>query len=239
MSKNLCYGMTGLAVAVMTSPAAYAQNTSGVFGPVIDEGDRAWEYRASYDGESEELNQRIHYQQALNGDLRWRLIGQVRETADSDFDPDYVRAELVWQVTPDEQKYQSGFRFEGRYRFEDRPGDITVHWANQWKHIEDWTLRFIIGVTQQIGNDPADGLLIQTRAGAYTSLENGPNLGVELFSQYGSTSDWLSGDEQEHQLGPFAVWKVTDEWSLYTGALFGVTEATPDTNLRLRVTRGF
>lgn len=227
------------AICFSVAPSALAQNTSGVFGPVIDEGERGWEYRASYDAESEELNQRFHYQQAINGDMRWRVIAQVRETDDGVFDPDYLRAELVWQTTPDDQKYQSGFRFEGRYRFEDRPGDITVHWANQWKHIDDWTLRFIVGATRQVGNDPADGIFIQTRASATTSLQNGPKIGLEWFGQYGSTDNWLSGDEQEHQIGPVAVWGLNNDWSLYTGALFGVTDASDETQLRFRIGREF
>ncbi len=218
---------------------AFAQNTAGVFGPVIDENERGFEYRATYDADSEELNQRVHYQQAINGEMRWRVVAQVRETEDSDFDADYVRGELVWQVTPDDQKYQTGFRFEGRYRFDDRPGDVTVHWTNQWKHIDNWTLRFIVGATQQIGNDPADGILIQTRAGGYTDLEAGPRVGFELFSEYGSTSDWLPLDEQEHSAGPFAVFGLDEDWNLYAGVLLGLTDPTPDQQFRFRIGRDF
>jgi hypothetical protein len=225
--------------ALAAAPSAMAQNTSGVFGPVIDADDHGWEYRGTYDPDDEDYNQRLHYQRAINGELRWRVIGALRSTNDSDFDPDFLRAELVWQVSPDDQNYQTGFRFEGRYRFEDRPGDLTVHWINQWKPIDNWTTRFIIGATQQIGNDPADGILLQTRASATTSISGGPKLGVEWFGEYGSTSDWLSTNEQEHQIGPVAVWKLDDDWSLYTGALFGATEVTPDTAIRLRITKDY
>lgn len=120
-----------------------------------------------------------------------------------------------------------------------RPGDITVHWANQWKHIDYWTMRFIVGATQQIGNDPADGLQIQTRASAMTSLSYGPKIGLELFSEYGSTSDWLDANEQEHEFGPVAVWKLNEDWNLYSGALFGLTDASADSQLRFRLSKGF
>ncbi|MEM6653069.1 MAG: hypothetical protein AAF582_10745 [Pseudomonadota bacterium] len=228
----------GVAIAVAT-PVATAQNTSGVFGPVIDDGERGWEYRFSYDPDDKDFNQRFHYQQAISGALRWRIIAQVRSTDDSDFDPDFLRGEMVWQVSPDDQAYQTGFRFEGRYRFDDRPGDVTVHWINQWRHVDDWTFRFIIGATQQIGNDPADGILMQTRSSATTSVPGGPKLGLEWFGEYGSTSDWLGFDDQEHQIGPVAVWDVGNDWSLYTGALFGATDATPDAELRFRLTREY
>ena len=48
---------------------------------------------------------------------------------------------------------------------------------------------------------------------------------------------WL--EDQEHQIGPVAVWRLNEDWSLYTGALFGATDATPDSELRLRVTRAY
>lgn len=232
------FALIGLLTAA-TTPIAMAQSTSGVFGPVIDEGESGWEYRATYDPDDEDINQRLHYQRAINGAMRWRIVAQVRSTDDSDLDPDFLRGELVWQVTPDDQKFQSGFRFESRYRFDDRPGDVTVHWTNQWKHFDNWTLRAILGATQQIGNDPADGVLIQTRASATTSIAEGPKLGVEWFAEYGSTSDWLSLKDQEHQIGPVAVWDFGKDWSLYTGVLFGATDSAADTNLRLRISKDY
>lgn len=231
------YAICGLALAI--TPSAWAQNTSGVFGPVIDADDHGWEYRGSYSADDGDYNQRFHYQRAINGDLRWRIVGALRTTDDSDFDPDFARAELVWQVSPDQQLYQTGFRFDARYRFDDRPGDLTVHWTNQWKQIDDWTLRFVVGATKQISNDPADGILIQTRAAATTSLTNGPKIGLEWFAEYGSTDDWLGLDDQEHQVGPVAVWTLNPDWSLYTGALFGATDVTPDAELRFRVSRAY
>ena len=228
-----------LGLALAGAPIATAQSTSGVFGPVVDYGEKGWDYRLSYDPDGDNFAQRLHYQRAINDDLRWRLVGQVRSTEDSDFDPDHLTAELLWQVTPDAQEYQSGFRFDGRYRFDDRPGRITVHWIHQWKHFESWTLRFILGSTQEIGSEASNGLAIETRASATRSLTNGPSLGVELFSQYGSTSDWLVFDDQRHRAGPVAVWKLGKDWRVYTGALFGVTDASPDTALRFRLIREY
>lgn len=228
-----------LGISMVLAPVAAAQSTSGVFGPGVDEGESGWEYRGSYDPDSEDYAQRFHYQRAINGDLRWRLVGQTRTTDDSDFDPDHVTAELLWQVTPDKQKYQSGLRFDARYRFEDRPGKLTVHWINQWKQIEDWKLRLILGATGEVGDDAKDGVAFQTRASATRSLSEGPSLGVELFSSYGSTEKWLKLEDQKHQVGPVAVWDLGSDWSLYTGALFGATDASPDSTLRFRISHEY
>ncbi len=85
-------------------------------------------------------------------------------------------------MTPDRQSYQSGFRFDGRYRFDDRPGQFTIHWIHQWRQVDHWTLRLISGATLEIGNDARDRLAIQTRASAMRSLTSGPNPGVENVS---------------------------------------------------------
>ena len=86
-----------IGLALTTAPAALAQNTSGVFGPVVDDGESGWEYRASFDPDDDDLNQRLHYQRAINGALRWRVVAQVRSTDDSDFDPDGVSSR--WKVS--------------------------------------------------------------------------------------------------------------------------------------------
>jgi len=218
---------------------AFGQNTSSVFGPVIDAGEQGWEYRASYDDDSSDWNQRLHYQRAINGSLRWRIVGQVRETSSSNFDEDYLRGELVWQLTPDDRDYQTGLRFELRHRFDDRPNEVTVHWINQWKQVENWTFRAILGASRQFGDNDADGLLIETRFSAVTSLTNGPSLGIEAYSDYGSTTDWLDTEDQSHQVGPFAVWDLGNNWSLFTGGLFGLTDGSDDAQLRFRIGKDF
>ncbi|MEL6245299.1 MAG: hypothetical protein AAFQ85_08120 [Pseudomonadota bacterium] len=223
-------------VAISGAPMAAAQSTGGVFGPVVDASDEAWDFRVSYDPDSENTALRLHYQRAINSDLRWRVIGQVRSTETSDFDPDHLTAQLLWQVTPDLQAYQSGLRFDGRYRFDDRPGQFTIHWVHQWRQVDHWTLRFISGATLEIGDGAQDGLAIQTRTSAMRSLNSGPKLGAELFSQYGSTTDWLDFEDQRHQAGPVAVWSLGEGWGLYTGALLGVSEAAPDATFRVRAT---
>ena len=226
-------------LAIVGAPTAAAQSTGGVFGPVVDESDNAWDVRLSYDPDSENTALRLHYQRAINSDVRWRVVGQIRSTEGTDFDPDHLTAQLFWQVTPDGQSYQSGFRFDGRYRFDARPGQFTIHWIHQWRQIDQWTLRFISGATLEMGEDARDGLAIQTRASAMRSLASGPKVGMELFSQYGSTSDWLAFQEQRHQAGPVAVWSLGEGWGLYTGALFGISEAAPDATIRMRATYAF
>ena len=51
---------------LMVSPLqSFAQGTGGVFGPVVNEGHRAGEYRSTWD-ESDVWQQRFHYQSAID-----------------------------------------------------------------------------------------------------------------------------------------------------------------------------
>lgn len=81
-----------------------AQNTAGVFGPIVKEGHASAEYRVTFDPESDGLAQRIHYQQSINGDFMWRAVYGTRKTPDSDFDPDFFQTELYWELSEDEDR---------------------------------------------------------------------------------------------------------------------------------------
>ena len=125
--------IAGLAAGflLVALPAA-GQNTSGVFSPVVDEGHRSMQYRSAYDSDTYGFAQRLHYQQSINDDLRWRIILQTRKNDDSRFDTDYVRGELLWQLADPRPGWQHALRFDARIRTEGRPAAVAVHWANQF-----------------------------------------------------------------------------------------------------------
>ena len=90
-------------ILLLLAAPLYAQNTGGVFPPTVSEGHKSWQYRWAVDPESANgdtaFAQRLHYQQAINDDFMWRIVGQVRKTDDSDFDPDFLQAELFWEFS--------------------------------------------------------------------------------------------------------------------------------------------
>lgn len=234
------FGMASILAAPLglVSPA-FAQSTSGVFGPTVNEGHRSAQYRIGYDPDTESHTQRVHYQQAINGDLRWRGIVQVRETDDSDFDFDYVRAELLWELSDDEDKWKRALRFDGRIRGDGRPALVALNWTNQFPITDRLRGRFITVTGVEIGDDADDGIALETRASLSYKLSGKTSIAVESFNSYGTTDEIPDFDEQEHQIGPSVSYKVTPDWSIYSGALFGVTDATADTELRLWISRGF
>lgn len=227
------------AVCISASQTAFAQNTGGIFPPTVNEGHKSAQYRVTYNPDTEGFAQRIHYQQAINGNFMWRALAQARKTDDSDVDLDFIQGELFWELSQDDDRWKTGLRFDGRIRTDGRPALIGAHWTNQFALSENWTARFVALSSFDVGDDARDSVFLQTRGNIYTKLETGQTLGLEYFSNHGSTDDIPDVDEQAHQIGPFASFKVTDDISLFTGALFGLTDTAADSELRLWISKSF
>ena len=229
--------MTG--AAALAAPAA-AQGTGGVFGPVVNEGRASAQYRAGYSPDTEAFAQRVHYQQAINGETMWRVIAQTRKTADTDVDFDFVQAELFWQITPDDRKWQQGVRFDARIRGDDRPARFGLNWMHEWPLADNLRARALLLTAVESGDDAPDGVLLQTRGQLNYNLGGGRAIGAELYSGYGSTADFADFDDQRHQIGPYVSTRIGEsDWSLFASILFAVDDASPDSDLKLWITRGF
>lgn len=99
--------------------------------------------------------------------------------------------------------------------------------------------RFLVLTAFDIGEGARDGAALETRANLYRTLSGKYHAGLELFSSYGATAEFADLDEQRHGLGPFVSFPVSNGWSIFAGALFGLTDSTPDTDLRFWATRNF
>lgn len=228
----------GVFICLLAALPAMAQNTGGVFPPDVNEGHKSAQYRIAANLDTDRFAQRLHYQQAINGDFMWRIVGQTRETATSDFDFDFVQAELFWQISPDENKYRTGLRFDARLRNDDRSEQLGLNWINQWDLDGGWTARLIALTAVQIGDNSADGISLSPRAHLAKKLDNGLNVGVEYYGNLGST-DKFSLDNNAQTAGPFVSTKLTGKTSVVAGVQLGLNDAAPDADLRLWVTQGF
>lgn len=216
---------------------AVAQQTGGVFPPMVNEGHSSWQYRAAYNPDTDGFAQRLHYQQAIDGDLMWRILGQTRKTDSSDFDFDFLQAELFWELSGDDERYRSGFRFDARLRDNNRPHQIGWNWMNQFFFDDGWSARALLLTTYQFGNNAADGLGLGTRAQLVKRLSNGHSVGLEWYSAYGTTDDFADLDDQNHALGPVYSLPIAEGWSVFGGLLFGLTDASSDAEGRVWITK--
>ena len=242
MRRFLTLSAAALA-AIFIAPNAMAQNTGGVFPIQVNEGHRSLQYRAAIDPDNAQdefgFAQRLHYQQAINGDFMWRIVGQTQKTESSDFDFSFLQAELFWEMSDDEDQHKTGLRFDARLTDGDRAEQLGVNWVNQFNFDNGWHARALVLSSVQIGDTAADGINLQTRARVGKKLENGPLIGVEMYNNYGRTSDFGSFDEQSHTIGPFISTPIGNKVSLFAGPLFGFSSAAPDVEARLWLTKGF
>lgn len=227
-----------IALCLASALSAQAQNTGGVFPPDVNEGHKSAQYRIAINLENDRFAQRLHYQQSLSGDLMWRIIGQTRETASSDFDFDFVQAELFWQISADDSPYRTGLRFDARLRDDNRPGQFGLNWMNQWDFNEGWSARLVGLSAVQVGENRADGIFLSPRAQIAKKLESGPSIGLEYYGSFGNTED-LDFGKAGQTVGPYVSTKLVGKTSAMAGVQFGLTDAAPNTDLRLWLTQGF
>lgn len=234
MLISSCFGFVSL--------SAQAQNTGGVFPPSVNEGHKSaqWRIAVDPDGNNNDFRYatRLHYQQTINDDFMWRVIGQANNRGDSDIKLDFVQAELFWELSDKNDKNKTGLRFDARYRDDNRPSQLGVNFMNQFDLGEGWRAR-AVGLTHyQFGDNARDGINLQTRWQLAKQVEKGAFIGVEMYNNYGYTDDIRGFDQQNHTVGPFVALPL-DGISVFAGPLIGISEAAPDLEARLWVTRAF
>lgn len=208
-----------------------ADNTATVFGPVVNEGHRSWEYRGAWNPDADRIIHRLHYQQSLNDRYMLRGLVNSREDANGDLDLDYFQAELFMQFDTSRSNWQSGMRFDLRVRDDNRPELFGAHWTNQFKLSEGWQARVLAMTTREFGTNRGSGIGLQTRGRLWTR-HNDIDFGLELFNNYGRTTQDLSFSEQNHQAGLFAAHSFGDGWYVFGSVLLGVSDAAPDENVQ-------
>ena len=225
--------------ALLLMPVVATANTSSVFSPDVNEGDLSIEYRASYvpgeDGAPSAFAQRFHIQRALNDTFRLRVIGTQSKRGGGSLSYNYTRFEFQHQYKED---HDSGW--DAAYRLElqlsdrtGRPDRFRIGWTGKVDLNDDWQFRANLMLGRQFGDNPASGVLVETRE-QLTRKFAGGRIGLEMFNNINSTADFGSFDEQEHQLGPIAKYKIGKR-SVNASYLFGLSDGAPDDNLRIHL----
>lgn len=232
--------------ALLSSLLSFASlaNTSGVHGPNVTEGEKSMQLRLAYtpaddSGEEDYWASRLHYQHAFSDQWRGRVILQVRDRGD--FQYDYFRGELLYNFkkATTNDNWSSGVRFDLRTRRGDRAEEFAINWTNQWDLKNNYTLRAILIGSRQFNSDSADpGVNIATRASLSTKLDNGLKVGIEMFNEYGKLGDFQRFNEQTHQIGPMLGGKIAG-FRYEVRYLAGVTAQGRDHNFGLRFNKAF
>ncbi|MEO0575026.1 MAG: hypothetical protein AAF004_06145 [Pseudomonadota bacterium] len=228
-----------LAALLLLSSGVHAQNLAGVFPPGFGSEHESAQYRVAYDPDSDATAHRLHFQKSINDAFLWRVIGQARKSDAQQLDFDKFTAELFWNLSSGDSPWQQGIRFDAAVFTEGRPGSLAANWTGQYVGSERWRFRTNVLAAVQVGDGRQSGVFLQTRAEVLYRLSGGRNVGLHHYGVYGSSDDLRGIKEQGHQLGPFADVPLVGRWRLFGSALFGLTDGSPDMNLKLWITRSF
>lgn len=226
-----------LALTFAIASPAFATNTSSVFGSSVEPEDKSFEYRLAIDPETQSgfnfiTSQRFHYQQSVSDRLRLRGIVQWDTNEFDDIEFDYIQAEALYQLAPERNGFVNALRFDLRWRDHDRPGQVRVNWSGQWDLGDDWRVRAIGLSAMQFANGADSDVAFEARAQVSRKVK-GVRFGLESFNDLGDTRDFSPFKNNETTLGPFIGWKLADKVPFSLGTQFGLTNGSPDTQIRL------
>ncbi len=237
--------LLGLLVVLLGTPMlpAHAQNVGGVFGPDVTPDSKAIEFRTAIaprsDGRPVRTTSRLHYQQTVTDNLRLRAVVQGADTNTSGFDFDLVQFEAQYQFLEDERDgFDSAVRVDLLIG-DNRPDLVSFNWTNDVPLNDRWALRGLVLAQVQFGDNRGDGLFLQTRSSLRYKVNNTYNLQVQVFNNYGSTDDFPAFRDQNHAIGPAAAIKLDHGWAIEASLLFGLTNATSDTDFRIFLAKNF
>jgi len=221
-----------LFIPYIFSDLAHAQSTSGVTGPVIKEGEESLEYRISIDPSSEDqssLAHRLHYQKAINDNLRWRAIVSGR-----DKDISSLGLQMMWQMTPDSRKHQVALRADSR--FSDALEQLSMRMAQQISFDSKWRSRFVmIGTAANLDTNHTT-LNFSPRASLSRKIDANSRIGLEL---YGTVPLGTQTSKSVSSIGPFYSRAFGDkkDFAITSSLLMGLTSDERDVQLRVFLTK--
>ncbi len=237
MIKKFVLATSALALTALNAQTALAQNTGGVFPPTVNDGHKSLQYRVTL-SDDDKSAQRIHYQEAINDDFMWRVVGAVKSNGNiTDFD--FLQGELFWDFSDRGDEWEQGIRFDIKIRDEDRPAQLGLNWMHQIKLSDRLTARAVALSAVQLGDNAADGVSLQSRGNLIYKASDKVKIGAELYNSYGTTASFKSFKNSNQQFGPFVTFPIRKNTSIYLNALFGLSDASPDADARLWITQSF
>lgn len=231
-----------LTVALSIASPALAQSVSGVSGADVKAGDNSFEYRAAFspedDGKEEGFAHRLHFQHAFDDSWRARVIVVQGKRGPEALTTQSVSVEVLRQFLESEETggWDSAIRIDGTIPVEDgRPGRARIAWLNGVDLGERWDARANIYFAREFGDLRKGGVSIETREELTYKLDSGIKVGAQMFNSYGTTDHFGSFDDQKHQLGPVVKGKLGKHVKYEFSALFGISRAASDADIRLFV----
>ena len=186
------------ATLVLCASATAFATTATVFTPDVNEGDRSFEYRASYVPDSgldaDVFFQRLHFQYAFDDSWRARLVVNHLSVDGESLDYRSSRLEVQWQYREDQKHgWDAALRFDVEVG-DESPDQVRLLWTVQRNFAERWQIR---------GNVALGRVWRQRRAWRFAGDQRAAHLwaGRRQTSRHRNVQ-WLQFDRERRQLRP-------------------------------------
>lgn len=235
--------LAGFILTLFWHKLVYAQTTSGIMNPEVRSEERAYSFRvAAAQGDTiSETNiaARAYLQKAVTDNFQGRLTLEGHKTDRNKFSLHFVQLGLQWQVFEEERHGWAGaFRIDSRLA-KDQKSQIGFNWASQAEIYNTLSVRHMLGFTNPFDRNDQNSTNFSSRLSFNYEISSNIQLSLQLYSDIKSTTGLKEFQEQDHRIGPGISLKVAEGTSLFTGPLFGMSDAANDLDMRLWLTQKF
>ena len=223
----------------MAGTPALAQTTGGIPGPAVSADERSVQLRVAHAPDTDRWAARLHYQQGISDALRWRVVVQGTDFETGSFEPVFVQGELQWEFD-ENPKWGKALRFDVRLAENDDGADgLGVDLFNQFALGRDTFARVDILTNLEVGARRRSGVAVDVRAMVGYRASDRTTLVLETFDGLGRGKTFGELKRSRQVLGPGISHKLGGGVSVFGSVLFGLNDASPDTDLRFWLTKGF
>lgn len=243
-----------LSTGFLCAHAAHAGSPIGNAGTaVVTEGELSFEQRTGFQfdeldqGEDYRLRSRQHVDYGFTDWYGIRIVTEQDRRDGDDIDLTGVTFENRFQLFErDRHGWDGSLRLI--YIFGTSPGEpdeVDVRLIANAPVGENWSFRHNTILEHEIGDNAADGVLMELRTQMMRNLPiefdglRRMSLGVEMFSDLGELNNVGSFDEQNHQIGPVMKASFNNRAYVQFGYRAGISDDAPDHILKLFVGRRF
>ena len=242
------FGFAGALLAALTAHPAYAQSLTGNVGSAdIKDGEQSIEARIGLTDDGDAAG-RLHYDYALTGWYRLRVIGSVARPDGEELNFNGLTLEnwFQWSEEADDNTgFNGGLRFAYTYSDDGEPDEAEVRLIATDKFADVWEWRANLIGEVEIGDGRQEGMALEARGQLSRALNVSAlaaeewRLGLDIFSEFGSTENIPRLRDQAHQIGPVVKVSWANGFYAQSGVRFGLTDGSDDAMAKFFIGREF
>lgn len=241
----LAYGVLSAGILAGGS-AALASTTSSVGSPNVKKGEAEIAVRAGYSidkdnpREDERFRTRAHIKYGFTDTYAVQIVVSQDKRQGDSYEHDGIKFENRFHLI---KKADHGFDFGIRANYALKDGDKKPDSVELGFYglvpLDAYELRLNQIFSHEVGQEAVSGVGGETRFQVTRAIAENHRLGVEGFHDFGNFSESSEYAEQSHMIGPVVKGKFLDGYSYEAGYRAGISDAAPDHNFKVFLSKTF